>query len=295
MILWHGRFKVVNTYSYRKLKSALWMFVFSVFAIIAISFLAFITIDVFINGISALSPMIFVQDQVPPFMPELGGLRFAIVGHLIITALAILLGIPLGILAGTFLAEYGKNSRIKTFITIFSDMMLSIPSIVIGTFVYAIAVVPFGSYSALAGSLALAIIMFPVVLRITEDMMNLVPKELREAGFALGAPYYKVIFSIVYRSAASGIITGVILAIGRVAGETAPLLFTSFNNNYFTTDLTEPMASLTVTIFNYAGSPYENWQSLAWAGAFIITAFVLFINIASRLLVSWRYGKDGNR
>ena len=285
----------MNIYYYRKIKSFLWMSLFTAFALIGLFFLAFITLDVLRHGIASLNWALFTTDQTPPFLDEIGGLRFAIIGHLLITLVAIFIGIPLGILAGTYLAEYGKNSRIKIFITVFSDMMLSIPSIVIGTFVYAVAVLPFNTYSGYAGGLALAIIMFPVVLRITEDMMNLVPKELREAGFALGAPYYKVIYSIVYRSAASGIITGVILAIGRVAGETAPLLFTSFSNNFFSVDMTQSMASLTVTIYSYAGSPYESWQSLAWAGAFIITAFVLTINILSRLIVFWRYGKDGNK
>jgi len=167
--------------------------------------------------------------------------------------------------------------------------MVSVPSIVIGTFVYALFVRPFGSFNGLSGAVALAIIMIPVILRTTEDMMKLVPWSLREAAFALGAPYYKVIMQIVYKAAVAGIFTGVLLAIARIAGETAPLLFTSFNNAFTSTNLKEPMASLTVTIFQYATSPYESWHKIAWAASLIITMFILFLTIMVRLLIKWRY------
>ena len=168
--------------------------------------------------------------------------------------------------------------------------MVSVPSIVIGTFVYAILVKPIGHFNGWAGSVALAIIMIPVVLRTTEDMLTLVPWSLREAAFALGAPYYKVIIQVVYRGAAAGIFTGILLAIARVIGETAPLLFTSFNNSFFSVDMNEPISSLTVTIFQYAMGPYESWHGQAWAASFMITLFILFLTIVGRIIIRWRYG-----
>lgn len=253
-------------------------------AIVALSFLFWILGVLVMKGISALNWNIFIFEGSPPGYEE-SGLKHALVGQLILVALATLIGVPLGIMAGTYLSEYGKNSRLAHTIRDISDIMMSAPSIVIGAFVYAIIVMPMGHFSAWAGAIALSIIMIPIILRTTDDMLQLVPGTLREAAFALGAPKYKVILNVVYRGAKSGILTGVLLGIARVAGETAPLLFTSFNDNFFTTDLNEAMPSLTVTMFNYAISPYDDWQQLGWAAAFILTMFILGLNIMGRLIL----------
>jgi phosphate transport system permease protein len=223
---------------------------------------------------------------------EGGGLRNAFVGQLIITFFATLMGVPIGVLGATFLAEYARGKRFARFISVLSDIMVSVPSIVVGAFVYAIMVNPAGHFSGWAGSVALAIIMIPVVLRTTEDMLSLVPWTLREAAFALGAPYYKVIIRVVYRGAAVGIITGILLSIARVVGETAPLLFTSFNNSFFSANMNEPVSSLTVTIFQYAMGPYRSWHDQAWAASLMITLFILGLTVLSRVLLRWRRGKD---
>lgn len=253
-------------------------------AIIALAFLFWILGVLVMKGMSALNWNIFIFEGSPPGYEE-SGLKHALVGQLILVGLATGIGVPLGILAGTYLSEYGKNSRLAHTIRDISDIMMSAPSIVIGAFVYAIVVMPMGHFSAWAGAIALAIIMIPIILRTTDDMLQLVPGTLREAAFALGAPKYKVIKDVVYRGAKAGILTGVLLGIARVAGETAPLLFTSFNDNFFTTDLNEAMPSLTVTIFNYATSPYEDWQQLGWAAAFILSMFILGLNILGRLIL----------
>jgi phosphate transport system permease protein len=233
---------------------------------------------------------LFIHDPVPPGV-EGGGLRHAFVGQLLITLCATLIGVPLGILGGTFLAEYARGTRISRVISVLSDIMVSVPSIVVGTFIYAIVVMPLGHFNGWAGAIALSVIMIPVVLRTTEDMLTLVPWTVREAAFALGAPYYKVIIQVVYRGAATGILTGILLSIARVAGETAPLLFTSFNNAFFSFDMSAPIASLTVTIFQYAMGPYANWHAQAWAASLVITFFILIITIIGRLIIRWRYGK----
>jgi phosphate transport system permease protein len=253
-------------------------------ALIALSFLFWILGVLVMKGISALNWNIFIFEGAPPGNPE-SGLKHALVGQAILIGMATAIGVPLGILAGTYLSEYGKNSKLAHTIRDISDIMMSAPSIVIGAFVYAIVVMPMGHFSAWAGAIALGIIMIPVILRTTDDMLQLVPSELREAAFALGAPKYKVILNVVYRGAKAGILTGVLLGIARVGGETAPLLFTSFNDNFFTTDLNEAMPSLTVTIFNYATSPYEDWQQLGWAAAFILSMFILGLNILGRLIL----------
>jgi phosphate transport system permease protein len=252
--------------------------------------LIFILGDVIINGIGALNLGLFVNDPAPPGV-EGGGLRNAFVGHLMITFFATLIGVPIGLLGGTFLAEYARGSKSARIISVLSDIMVSVPSIVVGTFVYAILVKPLGHFSGWAGSVALAVIMIPVVLRTTEDMLTLVPWSLREAAFALGAPYYKVIVKVVYRGAAAGIFTGVLLSIARVVGETAPLLFTSFNNAFFSVNMNEPVSSLTVTIFQYAMGPYEIWHKQAWAASFVIIIVILALTIVGRSIISWRYGK----
>jgi phosphate transport system permease protein len=257
-------------------------------ALLGLFWLVFILGDVLVHGIKALNLSLFINDPVPPGV-EGGGLRNAFTGQLIITLCATLIGVPVGVLGGTFLAEYARGRKIARTISILSDIMVSVPSIVIGTFIYAILVKPLGHFNGWAGSVALAIIMIPVVLRTTEDMLSLVPWTLREAAFALGAPYYKVIIQVVYRGAATGILTGILLSIARVAGETAPLLFTAFNNSFFTLDMKQPVASLTVTIFQYAMGPYENWHAQAWAAAFVITIFILFLTILGRLIIKWRY------
>ncbi len=257
-------------------------------AALGLFWLLFILTDVLRHGIAYISPGLFLNEAAPPGM-EGGGLMHAFVGQLLITFFALLIGIPLGILGGTYLAEYGRHRRIGRFISTLSDIMISVPSIVIGTFVYAIFVKPVGHFSGFAGAVALAIIMIPVVLRTTEEMISLVPWEIREAAFALGAPYYKVILQVVYRGAATGIFTGILLAIARVAGETAPLLFTSFNNMFFTTNMNEPMPSLTVTIYQYAMGPYDDWHEMAWAASFVITLFILALTILGRLLIRWKY------
>lgn len=253
-------------------------------AIIALGFLFWILGVLMMKGIDALNWNIFIYEGSPPGYED-SGLKHALVGQLILVSLATLIGVPLGIMAGTYLSEYGKNSKLAHTIRDISDIMMSAPSIVIGAFVYAIIVMPMGHFSAWAGAIALAIIMIPIILRTTDDMLQLVPGTLREAAFALGAPKYKVILDVVYRGAKAGILTGVLLGVARVAGETAPLLFTSFNDNFFTTDLNEAMPSLTVTMFNYAISPYDDWQQLGWAAAFILSMFILGLNIIGRLIL----------
>ena len=202
-----------------------------------------------------------------------------------LVGVATFIGVPLGVMAGTYLSEYGQNSKLAETIRDISDIMMSAPSIVIGAFVYAVIVIPMGNFSGWAGSIALAIIMIPIILRTTDDMLALVPNTLREAAFALGAPKYKVILQVVYRGAKAGVLTGILLGIARVGGETAPLLFTSFNDNFMSTDMNEPMASLTVTMFNYATSPYDDWQQIGWAAAFILSMFILGLNIIGRLII----------
>jgi phosphate transport system permease protein len=272
----------------RKLEGAIALTLSTLAAFLGMFWLIFILGDVLVHGIGALTPSLFTSDPVPAGM-EGGGLRNAFIGQLLITGAATLIGVPVGVLGGTFLAEYAHGRKISRVVSILSDIMVSVPSIVIGTFIYAVMVKTMGHFSGWAGAIALAIIMIPVVLRTTEDMLTLVPWTLREAAFALGAPYYKVIVQVVYRGAATGILTGILLSIARVAGETAPLLFTSFNNSFYSTNMNGPIASLTVSIFQYAMGPYDNWHAQAWAASFVITAFILVITIAGRLIIRWRY------
>ncbi len=248
-------------------------------------FLVFVLGTLLVNGIGALNLTLFTQATPPP--GSSGGLINAICGSLAMTAIATLVGTPTGILAGTFLAEYAHNSRFGEFVRFINDILLSAPSIIVGLFVYSIVVVPMGHFSAWAGSIALAIIMIPVIVRTTEDMLSLVPSALREAAAALGAPKWKIIVTITYRSAVQGILTGVLLAVARISGETAPLLFTALNNQFWSTNLNAPMANLPVVIFQFAMSPYSDWQALAWAGALLITVTILLLNISARLFASW--------
>jgi len=235
-------------------------------------------------GISALTPALFTEMTPPP--GSAGGLLNAIVGSLLITGIAIAIGAPVGILAGTFLAEYGSGSRFTDITRFVSDILLSAPSILIGLFVFEVAVVTVGHFSAWAGALALAIIAVPVVLRTTEDMLRLVPNDLREAAAALGAPRWKVVVMICFRAVRAGIVTGVLLAFARISGETAPLLFTALNNQFWSTNLNAPMANLPVVIFQFAMSPYDDWRRLAWAGALLTTAAILGLSILARALLS---------
>jgi phosphate transport system permease protein len=278
----------VNIDQKRKVESIAALTLSTLAALSGMFWLVFILGDVLVRGIGALTPSLFLNDPTPPGVTG-GGLRNAFVGQLMITGVATLIGVPVGILGGTFLAEYARGTKTARAISILSDIMVSVPSIVVGTFVYAVMVKPVGHFNGWAGAAALAVIMIPVVLRTTEDMLSLVPWTLREAAFALGAPYYKVIIEVVYRGAATGILTGILLSISRVAGETAPLLFTSFNNSFLSTDMRGPVASLTASIFQYAMGPYKEWHTQAWGASFVITVFILLITIAGRLIIKWRY------
>ncbi len=233
-------------------------------------------------GIGGLSVATFTEMTPPP--NEAGGILNAIFGSLVMVGVATFIGTPIGIMAGIYLAEYNPHGWLSSVIRFVNDILLSAPSIVIGLFVYSLVVAQFKSFSGLAGSIALALITIPVVIRTTENMLQLVPPGLREAAYALGSPKWKVILSITLRAARAGVVTGVLLAVARIAGETAPLLFTALNNQFWTADVTQPMASLPVTIFKFAMSPYENWQQLAWAGVFLITVAVLALNILARVL-----------
>jgi len=247
--------------------------------------LALVLGTLLVNGVSAITPSLFAQMTPPP--GSSGGLLNAIVGSLMMTAIATLIGTPTGILAGTFLAEYARASRLGEVVRFINDILLSAPSIIVGLFVYEAIVVHVGHFSAWAGSIALAIIMIPVVVRTTEDMLRLVPDTLREAAAALGAPKWKIIVMVAYRAAVQGMLTGVLLALARISGETAPLLFTALNNQFWSLNLDAPMANLPVVIFQFAMSPYADWQTLAWGGALLITAAILLLNISARLLASW--------
>ncbi|MFT7724612.1 MAG: phosphate ABC transporter permease PstA [Roseateles sp.] len=234
-------------------------------------------------GIGGLNWATFTE-MTPPPQGEGGGLANALFGSFVMVGLATLVGTPIGILAGVYLAEYGQKTWLGSVVRFINDILLSAPSIVVGLFVYAVVVARLKSFSGLAGALALALLVIPVVIRTTENMLSLVPNALREAAYALGTPKWKVILSITLKAARAGVITGILLALARVSGETAPLLFTALSNQFWTSDLGAPMASLPVTIFKFAMSPYENWQKLAWAGVFLITVGVLLLNILARVL-----------
>ncbi len=269
----HKRRKVVNVVALTLSLSAM---AFGLF------WLAWILFETIRLGVGGLAVTVFTQ-MTPPPLSE-GGLLNAIIGSLMMVSLATLLGTPIGIMAGIYLAEYGRNNWLGTSVRFINDILLSAPSIVIGLFIYAVVVAPMRSFSGFAGILALALIVIPVVIRTTENMLTLIPNALREAAYALGTPKWKVILSITLNAARAGVLTGVLLALARIAGETAPLLFTALSNQFWTSDLGEPMASLPVTIFKFAMSPYENWQDLAWAGVLLITLGVLALNIMARVI-----------
>jgi len=244
--------------------------------------LIWILIETFRLGLGGMSLALFTQMTPPP--NEVGGLANAIWGSLVMVVLATLIGTPIGVMAGIYLAEYEPRGWLAETTRFVNDILLSAPSIVIGLFIYSLVVAQFKSFSGIAGVLALALIVIPVVIRTTENMLALVPAGLREASYALGTPKWKVIIKITLRSAQAGVLTGILLAVARISGETAPLLFTALSNQFWNSDLSKPMASLPVTIFKFAMSPYENWQELAWAGVFLITMAVLGLNILARVL-----------
>ncbi|MEY3974276.1 MAG: phosphate transporter permease PtsA [Pseudomonadota bacterium] len=250
--------------------------------VLGLAVLLWILAVLFGNGFAALELSLFTSDTPAPGS-EGGGLRNAIVGSLMMVGLTVLVATPIGILAGIYLAEFGDTNRIAEVTRFVTDIMLSAPSIVLGLFVYAIAVATVGHFSGFAGSLALSLIAVPVIMRTTENMLRLVPGSLREAAFALGAPRWKVSLMVTLRAAKTGVITGVLLALARISGETAPLLFTALNNQFFSTNMSQPMANLPVVIFQFAMSPYDNWIRLAWGGALLITLVVLVINIIARV------------
>ncbi len=254
------------------------LFLSTLAAVLGLIFLFWILITLTVKGVAALNLHLFTNDLVN------NGLRNLFVGQFILALIAVVLGVPIGMAAGIYLQEYSFNNKFASFIRNLSDVMMSAPSIVIGTFVYAVVVNPIGHMSGWAGAIALAILMLPIVVRTTDDMLGLVPKELREAGVAIGAPKYKVIFNIIIKAAKVGIMTGLLLAFARIIGETAPLLFTSGNSQYFTLNLNQEFPSLTVAIYNLATMPDKHLVEIAWAGAFILTVFVLIINLLGRYI-----------
>ncbi|MBZ9991490.1 phosphate ABC transporter permease PstA [Mesorhizobium sp. BH1-1-5] len=270
----------------RKRKNAVMMALCVVAAGIGLAWLALILGALLYKGLAGVNLAVFTEMTPPP--GDAGGLLNAIYGSIVMTVIGIIVGTPIGVLAGTYMAEYGRFSKLTTVVRFINDILLSAPSIIIGLFVYELMVRPMGHFSAIAGAVALSILVIPVVVRTTEDMLNLVPNALREAGTAIGAPRWVVIRSVAYRAAMSGIVTGILLAIARISGETAPLLFTALNNQFWSSNLNAPMASLPVTIFQFALSPYEEWQQLAWTGALIITLTVLGLSIIARSLTGRR-------
>jgi len=271
-------------YARRRVRNTVLMMLSVAATVVGLGWLVLVLGALLWNGFSSLSLQVFTEMTPPP--GSAGGLLNPIVGSLMITVLAVAIGTPIGILAGTYMAEYGQYAKLTMIVRFINDILLSAPSIVVGLFVYEVMVRPMGHFSGLSGAVALAVIVVPVVVRTTEDMLVLVPKELREAATALGVPRSHVIAHVSYRAARAGIITGVLLAVARISGETAPLLFTALNNQFFTLDMNAPMSSLPAVIFQFAMSPYQDWQALAWAGALIITFAVLALSITARSLAS---------
>jgi phosphate transport system permease protein len=267
----------------RRLRNAIAMAAAMAATVFGLGWLVLILGSLVWHGFSGLSISVFTEMTPPP--GAAGGLLNPIIGSLILTTLAIAIGTPIGILAGTYVAEYGRYDRIASVIRFINDILLSAPSIIIGLFIYEIMVAPMGHFSGLAGSIALSVLVIPVVVRTTEDMLSLVPNALREAAASIGLPRHLMIMRVCYRAARAGMVTGVLLAIARISGETAPLLFTSLNNQFWSTDLNAPMASLPIVIFQFALSPYKDWQALAWTGALIITLAVLALSITARTLL----------
>ena len=271
-----------SLYLQRRIVNAATLCISVLMVAFALFWLSWILFTLFSNGLQYLNLSLFVRNTPPP--GSNGGLLNAITGSLYMVLIATLAGTPVGILAGTYLAEFGRSGWLAPATRFINDILLSAPSIVIGLFVYEIAVRRFGHFSGWAGALALGLIVLPVVVRTTENMLQLVPNSLREAAAALGAPQWKIVIMVAYRAAKAGMLTGVLLAIARISGETAPLLFTALNNQFGSSNMNGPMASLAVTIFQFAMSPYDDWHHLAWAGALLITLFVLGLNILARMI-----------
>jgi len=272
--------------SLRKAKNALFLGLSLLATLAGLAALAAILFTLITHGLAGMSPTLFTRMTPPPDSTVSGGLLNAILGSGLMTVIGILVGSPIGVLAGTYLAEYGRNSRLAVVVRFINDVLLSAPSIIIGLFVYEILVVRMGHFSAIAGALSLAIIAIPVTLRTTEDMLHLVPVGMKDSSAALGAYPWRTTISILYPAARSGIVTGLLLAIARISGETAPLLFTALNNQFWSTDLNAPMANLPVVIFQFALSPYADWQRLAWSGALIVTFTILVLSILARTLLA---------
>ena len=272
-----------NRYLFRRGLNVFNLFMSMVTTAFGLFWLAWLLWTLISHGVAALNLELFTSDTPPP--GAVGGMANAMIGSLLLTAVGVMVGTPVGLLAGTWLAEYGRANRLASLIRFINDILLSAPSIVIGVFVYGVIVAPLGHFSGWSGGISLAIIMLPVVLRTTEDMMRLVPDQMREAAAALGAPRWKVTVYIVHRASLAGMLTGVLLGVARISGETAPLLFTALNNQFRSTDMAQPMANLPVMIFQFAMSPYEGWQHLAWAGALIITTAILILSITARFLL----------
>ncbi len=276
----------MSTYSSRRRSNSIALGLAVVAAVVGLFFLFAILATLLYKGFTAITPQMFLESTPPP--GDDGGLLNAIFGSVAMTVIAVVVATPIGILAGTYLTEYSRGHWLGEAAKFINDILLSAPSIIIGLFVYTVLVVPFGHFSAWSGAAALGLIALPVINRTTQDMLGLVPNALREASAALGAPRWKTMISVVYRAAQSGILTGVLLAIARVTGETAPLLFTALNNQFFSTDLGAPMANLPVVIYQFATSPYDDWQRLAWGGALLITVTILALNIVARWVAGAR-------
>jgi phosphate transport system permease protein len=275
-----------SLYAARRRRNAIMMTLAVGATLLGLGWLVVILGELFWQGFSGLSLAVFTEMTPPPGAD--GGLLNPIIGSLIMTILAVAIGTPVGMLAGTYMAEYGRHDRLTTIVRFINDILLSAPSIVVGLFIYEIMVAPMGHFSGLAGAVALAVIVIPVVVRTTEDMLMLVPDQLREAAASIGMPRAFIIMRVCYRAAKAGMITGVLLAVARISGETAPLLFTALNNQFWSTNLNAPMASLPTVIFQFALSPYKDWQKLAWTGALIITLTVLALSIVARALSAQR-------
>ena len=272
-----------NLHRWRALKNQVALILSGAAAAFGLFWLTWILWTTLSRGIGAINWGFFTQMTPPP--NEEGGLLNAFAGSAVMCLMAIAIGAPIGVAAGTYLAEYANFRKIGHTIRFVNDILLSAPSIVLGLFVYTLIVATTGQFSAIAGSIALALIVLPVVVRTTDDMLRLVPSQMREAALSLGVPQWKVTVQILYRGALGGIVTGVLLALARISGETAPLLFTAFSSQYWSLDLTQPMSNVPVVVFQYAASPYESWQQLAWAGAFMLTMFVLVLGICARLIL----------
>jgi phosphate transport system permease protein len=281
----------MNRRTRRRIKSGAFLALSLIATLAGLACLAAILWTLISHGVAGMSWRLFSQMTPPP--GSRGGLLNALYGSAVMTVVGILVGSSIGVLAGTYLSEYGRNSRLGTAVRFINDVLLSAPSIIVGLFIYEIVVVPMRHFSAIAGALSLAVLAIPITLRTTEDMLNLVPPGMKDSSAALGAYPWRTTLSILYPAARSGIVTGLLLAIARISGETAPLLFTALNNQFWSSNLNAPMANLPVVIFQFALSPYKDWQELAWGGALIITATILILSIAARILLALLQAKGG--